>query len=206
MNEETRYARRYHWLGEGVSDFVNEPHAAVCCDSIGRPLNMVAAESAEARKVSTSVASEKPIKLLGELKKIQTLELPPHHGVLLADIHPDRLAGIFVQTYERQPENFEALLGLPGVGPKAIRALALIAELVYGAPVSFRDPVRYSFAHGGKDGHPYPVDRATYDRSIEALKEAVNRARLGNREKLEAIRRLTRFVKAALPNANLVTE
>ena len=108
--------------------------------------------------MSTLLSQEKPWWLVGELKKLKNLELPAHHQVLIQDVHPDRLARIFLKTYERQPEDFEQLLGMIGVGPKTIRALSLIAELVYGAEVSFRDPVRYSFAHGGKDGHPYPVD------------------------------------------------
>jgi hypothetical protein len=188
-----RYARRYHWLSEAVEDFVREPHAAICCDQVGQPLNMVAAESKEARQVSTSLSQEKPWRVVKELKRLQTVTLPAHHEVLLQDIHPDRLESIFLKTYERQPEDFETLLGMRGVGPKTIRALSLIAELVYGTPLSFRDPVRYSFAHGGKDGHPYPVDRATYDRSIQAMEKAIRQAKLGNREKLEAFRRLAEW-------------
>ncbi|HID87168.1 MAG TPA: DUF763 domain-containing protein [Anaerolineae bacterium] len=193
MNPLNRYARRYHWLSEAVEDFVREPHAAICCDQAGQPLNLVAAESEEARRVSTSLSQEKPWRVVQKLKRLQTLTLPAHHEVLLRDIHPDRLGSIFLKTYERQPEDFEALLGMRGVGPKTIRALGLIAELVYGTPLSFRDPVRYSFAHGGKDGHPYPVDRATYDRSIQAMERAIRQAKLGNREKLEAFRRLARW-------------
>ena len=193
MNTATRYARRYHWLSDSVRDFVCEPHTAICCDRTGTPLNMVAAESEEARRVSTLLSQEKPERLVGELKKLRSLDLPRRHALLLEDIHPDRLRGIFLKTYERQPEDFERLLGMQGVGPKTIRALSLIAELVYGAKASFRDPVRYSFAHGGKDGHPYPVDRATYDRSIQILEKAIRQAKLGNREKLEAFGRLARW-------------
>jgi len=109
---------------------------------------------------------------------------------LLEDIHPDRLARIFTIAYERQPQNFESLLGLEGVGSKTLRALSLISELVYNTPVSLRDPASYSFAHGGKDGHPYPVDRKTYDNSIQFLAQAVDKARIGDKEKLEALRRL----------------
>jgi len=118
------------------------------------------------------------------------LELPARHHLELSDIHPDRLARIFLRTYEQPPADFAQLLGTEGVGAKSIRALALVSELVYGAAASVRDPARFSFAHGGKDGHPYPVDRETYDRTIEALRAAVERARLGRREKLDALRRL----------------
>jgi len=190
MNTVTRYARRYHWLSETVSDFVCEPHAAVCCDERGEPLNMVAAESAAAREASAQLAQQKPVWLLGELKRLQRLELPARHELLLRDIHPERLGRIFIKTYEQQPQDFERLLGLKGVGPKTIRALSLLSELIYGTPLSFRDPARFSFAHGGKDGTPYPVDRPTYDRSIKVLKRAIKRAKLGRREELEAFRRL----------------
>jgi len=193
MNTATRYARRYHWLSEGVKDFVCEPHAAICCDHVGEPLNMVAAESEGARQVSTLLSHEKPEKLVRELKRLQNLTLPRRHHVLLQDIAPDRLKGIFLKTYERQPQDFAGLLAMEGVGPKTIRALSLIAELVYGTPVSYRDPVRYSFAHGGKDGHPYRVDRRQYDRSIQILEEAIRRAKLGDRERLEALRKLARL-------------
>jgi hypothetical protein len=124
------------------------------------------------------------------LDDCQALELPARHHLDLSDIHPDKLARIFLRTYEQPPADFERLLGTEGVGAKSIRALALVSELVYGAKASVRDPARFSFAHGGKDGHPYPVDRETYDRTIEALRAAVERARLGQREKLDALRRL----------------
>ncbi|KPK47111.1 MAG: hypothetical protein AMJ77_04165 [Dehalococcoidia bacterium SM23_28_2] len=190
MNEATRWARRYHWLSSEVEDFVCEPHKAICSDERGVVLNMVAEESDQCRDLSTELAGQNPDRLVGELKRLQALEMPEHHDVRLSDIHPDKLARIFLKTYERQPEDFERLLGMEGVGAKTIRALALVSELVYGAKASVRDPARFSFAHGGKDGHPYPVDRRTYDRSIEALRAAVERAKLGQREKLEALRRL----------------
>lgn len=198
MNLENRYARRYHWLSETVVDFVNEPHAAVCCDERTRPLNMVAAEAEAARHAVAELSREKPWRLLQELRRLQRLRLPPHHEILLRDIHPDHLASIFVKTYEAQPASFAELLGLPQVGAKTIRALALLAEVLYGTPLSFRDPARFAFAHGGKDRHPFPVDRALYDRSIRILHEAVARARVGDRERLEALRRLAEWQRALL--------
>ena len=174
MNEATRYARRYHWLGEGVSDFVCEPHSA--------------------RETVASLSQERPEALISEVKKLQTLELPSSHQVLLRDIHPDRLYKVFIKTYERQPQDFETILGMEGVGPKTIRALALLSDLVYGKKPSFRDPVRFSFAHGGKDGYPYPVDRKGYDKSIEILQKVVSSAKIGNREKLKAIQKLIELI------------
>jgi hypothetical protein len=199
MNTSTRYARRYHWLGEGVEEFVCEPHAAICCDETTQVLNMVAKESDKAREATTLLSREGPDWLVSELTKLQHLELPAHHDVRQDEIHPERLRSIFLKTYEKQPQHFEALLGMAGVGAKTIRALSLISELVYGASPSYRDPVRYSFAHGGKDGHPYPVDRANYDRSIATLEQALRRARLGHKERLAALRRLASWSDRTKP-------
>lgn len=190
MNETSRMARRYHWMDSRVEDFVDEPHEAVCCDGRGRVFNMVAHESEAARAVSTRVTGEKPEKILKEVKKIQELSLPGHHDIRLEDLNVSYFHKILLKTYDRQPEDFETLLGLSGVGPKTIRALSLVSELLYGARVSHRDPARYSFAHGGKDGHPYPVDRLTYDQSIDALRTAVQALKIGRTEKIEALRRL----------------
>lgn len=194
MNESNHYARRYHWLSETVADFVNEPHAAILAEARGTTLNLVASESAPARTTITDIATEtKPENLLADVKKLTTLTLPEHHPLTVMDIHPDSIRQILLSVYERQPEDFERLLGLPGVGAKTLRALSLISELVYGVPPSYADPARYSFAHGGKDGYPYPVDRETYDKSIDFLAKVVNHARLGISEKNEALKRLSRF-------------
>jgi hypothetical protein len=191
MNGATRYARRYHWLGEAVGDFVCEPHAAICSQGRGEVLNLVAKESDAARNtIASVVSSENPDKLLGEFKRLKTLDMPSRHLIALQDVEPDRIRRVFISTYESQPRDFETLLALPGVGPKTLRALSLISELVYGAPVSTRDPARYSFAHGGKDGTPYPVDRKTYDSSIQVLHEAIRRARIGDVERIAAFKRL----------------
>ncbi len=194
MNENTRYARRYHWLGEAVGSFVNEPHSAILSEARGQALNLVASESDPARTTITDiVTNEKPENLLADLKKLKTLDLPPHHPLGVHDLHPDSISNILLSTYERQPQDFEQLLGLRGVGPKTIRALSLISELVHGVAPSYRDPARYSFAHGGKDGYPYPVDRKTYDQSIELLRKAINKTKLGIGEKRDAMGRLNRM-------------
>jgi len=191
MNESNHYARRYHWLGETVSDFVCEPHAAICSQGRGEVLNLVADESTPARNTITSIATEQSTEnILNDIKRIKTLDLPQRHYLTARDIHPDRLEKGLVLIYDRQPGEFEELLGLHGVGPKTIRALSLISELVYGVPTSFRDPARYSFAHGGKDGIPFPVDRETYDRSIEILARAVQKSKIDNSEKEKALSRL----------------
>jgi hypothetical protein len=191
MNEVNRYARRYHWLGEKVSDFVCEPEAAICTQAKSEALNLVATESAEARDVITQVAAEeKPDKIVNQLNRLKTLNLPRRAYVSLEDIHPDRLSKIFLSAYERKPKNFESLLALEGMGAKTLRALSLISELVYDTPASLRDPASYSFAHGGKDGYPYPVDREIYDSSIQFLSQALKKVKIGDSEKLEAFRRL----------------
>ena len=197
MDTERRMARRYHWLGAGVRDFVEEPHAAVCCDRTTRPLNLTAVQSREARGAVAALAREAPDRVVGGLRRLREMNLPRRHRVLLADVRPERLASILEETYREQPRGFEALLARPGVGPKTVRALALLAELLYGAPASTRDPVRFSFAHGGKDGHPYPVDRRTYDTAIAVLERAVRRAALGQRGELQALRRLERWARGA---------
>jgi len=193
MNEAACYARRYHWLGEAVTDFVNEPHSAILSEASGQALNLVAGESDPARSTIAEIATnEKPENILTDLRRIKTLDLPARHYLSTDDLHPDSLKRIILSTYERQPGDFEHLIGLQGVGAKTIRALSLISELVYGVAPSYRDPARYSFAHGGKDGIPYPVDKETYDQSIELLAKAIHRTKLGITEKKEALGRLNR--------------
>ncbi len=199
MNEETRTARRYHWLSEGLKNFVVEPHSAVCCDVRVEGLNMVACESEGARRTVTEIAKENPDKVVGMLARMLEKEesprlvMPRRHEVGTFDIRPENMRKILIAAYERQPSDFQELLQIRGVGPKTLRALALLSEIVYGEAPSYRDPARFSFAHGGKDGTPFPVERRVYDRTIDIMKKAVESARLGNREKLQALRRLSRF-------------
>lgn len=194
MNNKNNYARRYHWLGEKLSDFVNEPHTAVHAQAKAIVLNLVASESASARKTITEIAStQRPEITLSNLEKLKTLKLPARHQIEVNDIHPENLKKILISTYDNQPDNFERLISLQGVGPKTIRALSLISELIYGVSPSYRDPAVFSFAHGGKDGIPYPIDRQTYDRSIELLARLISRARLSVIEKREAFGRLDQF-------------
>lgn len=191
MNEKKLYARRYHWLGEKVTDFVCEPHFAICTEASANTLNLVAIESTYARQIITEITRDSdPEKLTSQLKNLKEITLPQRHNIELTDINPDRLHKIFIKTYESQPKDFEALLGLEGVGARTLRALSLISELIYGIPTSCKDPARFSFAHGGKDGIPFPVDRKTYDKSIQILHNAVEKARIEDKEKIEAIKKL----------------
>jgi len=194
MNETTRYARRYHWIGEKVKNFVCEPHSAICSDWKGKGLNMVAKESEKARLVCTQLSCDKPLKIIKELKKISNLKMPSSHSFSIEEVRPQRLEKILQAVYESCPRNFEQLLGIRGVGPKTVRALALISDLVYGVKPSFKDPATYSFAHGGKDGHPYPVDRKTYEETISVLHKALQEAKVGKSEKVKALKRLRAFL------------
>ena len=127
--------------------------------------------------------------------------MPRRHAVLVADVNPQYLDKILLKTYERAPENFETLLGMEGVGAKTLRALALASEVIYGTPASTRDPARFSFAHGGKDGFPYPVDLETYDKTIDVLRAAVNKANIDRSERVEALKRSGRVRQGEGPEA-----
>jgi len=191
MSDATRMARRYHWLSEHVTSFVDEPHDAVCCDARGETLNMVAHESAEARGAVAELASLPPNVVLETMTKIPELKMPVRHTLFPELDVPDRqMHSILTSTYEHAPKDFESLLGIAGVGPKTVRALALASELVHGKPASLRDPARFAFAHGGKDGTPFPVDRETYDRTIEVMAKALNSASVDRSEKVAAFKRL----------------
>jgi hypothetical protein len=190
MSDATSMARRYHWLSDNVRDYVNEPHAAICCDTVAPTLNLVAAQSADVRSASALLAGEKPEVTLDALGHLPSLEMPRRHEVSTGDINPQYLAKVLLRTYERAPADFESLLSIEGVGAKTLRALALTSELIYGARASHDDPARFSFAHGGKDGTPYPVDRQTYDKTIDVMRQALNGARIDRNEKVHAFRRL----------------
>lgn len=189
MNEATGMARRYHWLTPRRFD--SDPHTGVT-ERSPQTLNLVAAESEENRSVATALASEQPSKIRAELTRMRELHLPRRHELRLADLHPERVEKVLLKSYEAQPQSYTELLEVRGVGAKGLRALALVAELTYGAPASVRDPASYAFAHGGKDGTPYAVDRATYDATIESLRRTVTASKLGRGERAAAMKRLQR--------------
>lgn len=193
MDQAGGWARRYHWLGDKLDSFVEEPHSAVCGEPARTVLNMVALESAGAREASLYLA-QRPDEVIRTLKKIadmpadkfKTLNLPAAHPVPGAN----RIEKTLARLYDLQPSTFEGMLATEGVGPATVRAFALVAEVIYNAGASRKDPVRYSFAHGGKDGHPFPVNRQDYDRSISILERALRRARTGDSDNLKALKRL----------------
>ncbi len=196
MNDASGMARRYHWLGEGLRSFVEEPHAAVCCDRRGPAFNLVDRDSAAAREAITRLVQHPDREVERTLAALPRLDMPRHHLLDAADIRPAQLRKVLLRTYEQPPEDFTRVLAVPGLGPRSLRALALVAELIYGSRAATRDPAAYAFAHGGKDGTPYPVARECYDRTIDTLHRALEQARVGRTEKRDALRRLGRWAQA----------
>ena len=193
MND--RFARRYHWYSDDVESLTVDPHTAICSNlHLHRTLNLVAAESIPAQTVMTELSRERPEKLVSELHELQTLSLPAHHEVTVRDLRPESIEKILLKTYEAKAADFQTLLGMPDVGAKTLRALALIADITYGTPASWKDPAKFSFAHGGKDGHPYPVNRGVYEESIEFLTKTVERAKIDRTEKENSLRRISRLM------------
>ncbi len=194
MNPKTRYARRYHWSSEGLRSFAEEPHTGIAAQRRERAvLNLVARRSRQTRAVVTDLTREPPERVVQAYRRIREHRLPAHHPVYREDIRPENLYRTLLKTYERLPEDFETLLGIQGVGARTLRALSMVADLIYGARPSFEDPALYSFAHGGKDGYPYPVNRRVYERSIDVVERAIRLARLGRRETLETLKKLSRL-------------
>ncbi len=190
MNDTSGMARRYHWVSASLESFVVEPHAAICCDKRQATLNLVDRESDAARSAITEITREPDREVERTIAALPTLNMPRHHLLDAANIRPGQLQKVLKHTYAHPPEDFQALLATPGLGPKSLRALALVAELIYGRRAASRDPAAYAFAHGGKDGTPYPVHRERYDRTIDTFRTALAQARLGRSEKRDALRRL----------------
>jgi hypothetical protein len=213
MSDQTGTARRYHWLSESVTSFVNEPHAAICSDLRAPTLNLVAAEHDALRSASVELAGRSPERVMSIIERHGhnrlgpslpfemplSLEMPRRHGLELQDFDPRHLRSVLLTTYEQGPQDFEALLGVDGVGARTLRALALVSEVIYGTPASTRDPARFAFAHGGKDGTPFPVDREAYDRTIDTLHRAMAAIRVDRSDKIDALKRLVRFSRNTEP-------
>lgn len=198
MHEGNRLARRYHWHSAAVRDFVSNPHTAIVGKPQGTILNLVDARAANAQHALVEIAHEPVEASLGEIRK---LVMPAHHDVRAADVDLKRLGAVLAVAHEQDLRDFASLLLVEGLGPRTLQSLALVAEIVHGAPSRFADPARFSFAHGGKDGHPFPVPLKTYDESLGVLRRALDAAKLGHTEKLEGFRRLdklTRRVEADL--------
>lgn len=201
LNDQSGMARRYHWHSASVKDFVAVPHTGIVGEHQGRIMNLVDVNAKPAQSAMLEIARENPDKLLGEIRHLQ---LPRHHEVRSENVDLKRLGAVLAIAYERDLHNFAELLLVEKLGPRTLQSLALVAEVVHGTASRFDDPARFSFAHGGKDGHPFPVPLKTYDESLNFLRSALDRAKLDSasgtdrviaREKLEGFRRLESFAR-----------
>ena len=202
MNEESGYARRYHWSSDLVSRFDENPHSSILGRRVSEILDLTSTDSRDSREASCDLAKEdsrrtmEVVKAAARGKQRSILEWSPGGEVVPAVLSMPREINwtVLRRCYDIQPKNFEELIGIDGVGPSTVRALAFAAEIIYGKEPSWKDPVKFSFAVGGKDGVPFPVDRRAMDQIIQILKQGADEAKLGDREKLSALQRLRRFV------------
>jgi hypothetical protein len=192
MNDVSGLARRYHWHSAAVRDFTLAPHTAIVGVPQGTIMNLVDAQARPAQNALLAIAHEHPDKTLAEARK---LTLPSHHDVRANDVDLKRLGAVLALAYEREFRDFASLLLMETLGPRTLQSLALVAEVVHGAPSRFSDPARFSFAHGGKDGHPFPVPLKTYDESLSVLRRALDSAKVGDTEKIDGFKRLDRFTR-----------
>jgi uncharacterized protein len=229
MSDARGEARRYHWLSEGLQGFFDSPHAAIDGRNVGSIINLADARADRARRAGLDLVHDGPDRTVAVLRHLRTpgnaalelfpeslpqvdsqpalphLRMPAHHDVRASDVMLKRLHGTLAAAAERGPEDFSELLLTPGIGTRTVASLAMVAEVLYGAPSRFTDPARFSLAHGGKDGHPFPVPLEVYDRTLRVLTSAVSQAKLGRSEKLAALQRLDRQARllersAAGPN------
>lgn len=205
MNGDKRQARRYHWISEGLKSFVDSPHAAIEGRGQGEIVNLADHRAEASRKgqldllatlgpdrIVREVIAIEPARRVKELAQpmLPHLIMPAHHDVREEDVNMKRLHGTLAAAADRGPEDFENLLLMPGVGARTVKALAMVAEVVHGAPCRFSDPARFSLAHGGKDRHPFPVPLKVYDETIKVMRSAVGKAKLGREEEMQALKRL----------------
>jgi uncharacterized protein len=204
MNDANGMARRYHWHAPTVKSFIEEPHSFIYGQNQGAILNLTDHKANDTRSGILSLTKEDPVKLMQEIHK---LYMPRHHDVKQKDVNLKRLGSVLAVAHDKNLLDMESLLLVEGVGPRTIQSLALVSEVIHGTPTRFDDPARYSFAHGGKDGHPFPVPTKVYDESIKILEESIRRAKMGESDKMTALKKLTeatqRMEKDFQPNNNL---
>ncbi len=188
MNPNERMARRYHWLSTSVESFTEEPHTFIYGKNQGQILNLTDKQAVSAKQGILELTRENPDKLMKEISLI----MPAHHEVLEKDVNLKRLGATLLLAHETQVADIESLLLLNGVGPRTLQSLTLVSEVVHGTPSRFSDPARFSFAHGGKDGHPFPVPTKVYDETIDIFDKALHLAKLGDKEKSEALKNLSK--------------
>ena len=194
MNGNAGLARRYHWHSGSLTSFVEEPHTGICGESQGAIINLVARQASPSRSAILQIAHENPDRMLAEIKRVV---LPTHHEVKASDVNLKRLGAILYLAQEHRPAEFDDLLLLPGLGPRTLQSLALVSEVIHGTPSRFTDPARYTFAHGGKGGRPYPVPVAVYDQTIATLRSTVEAAKIGQTDKQQALKKLTALAQRA---------
>jgi hypothetical protein len=194
MREDSGTARRYHWHSPSFKSFVEEPHSGICGVNQGDILNMVAHEAIPSQTGILKITAENPDRMMNE---IQQLIMPHHHDVRSKDIDLRRLGSMLWLAHDRDIKDFEELLMLEGLGPRTLQSLALVSEVIHGTPSRFKDPARFSFAHGGKDGHPFPVPTKVYDETIDTLTTAIDKAKIGQTEKQQAIKALSQIAQRA---------
>src|SRR3954471_3517958 len=203
MNDASAMARRYHWHSAAVRDFVSEPHTAIVGAHQGTIMNLVDAQATAAQRALLDIVREHPERTLDEARK---LTMPRHHDVRKSDVDLKPLGAVLALAYEREFHDFASLLLLEKLGPRTLQSLALVAEVVHGTPSRFSDPARFSFAHGGKDRHPFPVPLKTYDESISVLRRSLQAAKLGDSEKMDGFKRLDGFVRTIEAHAEPIAD
>ncbi|WP_075556752.1 DUF763 domain-containing protein [Parabacteroides timonensis] len=189
MNPNERMARRYHWLSSSLRSFMEEPHTSVCGRNQGLILNLTDKLAAPTKEGIVELTKETPDKLMREVSII----LPNHHEVRAEDVNLKRLGAALLLAHETNISDMESLLLLEGVGPRTLQSLTLVSEVIHGTPSRFSDPARFSFAHGGKDGHPFPVPTSVYDETIEVFNNAIHKAHLGEKDKSDALKNLSKI-------------
>lgn len=203
MNDATGLARRYHWHSPQVNSFVETPHTFIYGENQGKILNLTDKEAKVTQSGIMAIAQEEKARMLPEIKK---LIMPLHHDLRAKDVQLKRLGSVLALAHEQEVKDFESLLLLEGLGPRTLQSLVLVSEVIHGTPSRFTDPARFSFAHGGKDGHPFPVPLTVYDETLQVLTNAVQKAKIGHTDKHKAIKSLSKIAenleKDFTPNAN----
>jgi len=203
MRPDSATARRYHWHSADLKSFVSDPHSGIAGLNMGKIINLAAEAASPAQQAMLSMTQEDPQRMLSEIRH---LKMPDHHEVTAKDVDLKRLGAMLWLSHEKQPADFESLLMLEGMGPRTLQSMALVSEVIYGTASRFQDPARFSFAHGGKDGHPFPVPLKVYDETIAVLSRAVQKAKVGQSDKLQAIQKLSELSRMAeqsfTPNQN----
>jgi len=204
LNDSSGMARRYHWHSKSFESYLAQPHVGVTGINQGLILNLTDHQAASTRTGILEISREKPAIMLDEIRKIV---MPRHHEVRQGDVNLKRLGAVLTLAQEANVENFESLLLLEGLGPRTLQSLTLVSEVIHGTPSRFQDPARFSFAHGGKDGHPFPIPLKVYDETILTLRDAVEKSKIGASDKNNAIKRLSALAlkveKSFTPNAFL---